>query len=211
MKRAGASGLGRLAAWLASRHAAPFHQRAYLADLSPRGFIAPGASVTHPDLRLGKHVYLGDGVVVHCTHEGGPVELADRVQIYGNTFIETGMGGRIRIGEGTHIQPGCHIHAYLSEVRIGKKVEIAPNCGFYCYDHGMASGIPIMEQPLLSKGDISVGDGAWIGYGVTVLQGVIIGEGAVLAAGAVVAHDVPDHAIVGGVPARIIGNRLDTA
>jgi acetyltransferase-like isoleucine patch superfamily enzyme len=52
-----------------------------------------------------------------------------------------------------------------------------------------------------------VGDGAWIGHGVTVLQGVRIGEGAVIAAGAVVVHDVPENAIAAGVPARVVGHR----
>ena len=71
----------------------------------------------------------------------------------------------------------------------------------------MAPGIPITEQPLISKGDISVGDGAWIGHGVTVLQGVCIGAGAVVAAGAVVVHDVPSNAIAAGIPARVISYR----
>jgi acetyltransferase-like isoleucine patch superfamily enzyme len=205
--KSGYRGFGRVAAWLASRHSLPYHQMSYLADRVPRGFVSPKARVAHPGLSLGNHVYLGEGVIVYCTSGGGPVELGDRVHLYGDTFVETGMSGRIAIGEGTHIQPGCHIHAYLSEVRIGKNVEIAPGCGFYCYDHGMAPGIPIMEQPLSSKGDITVGDGAWIGYGVTVLQGVTVGAGAVVAAGAVVVHDVPDHAVVAGIPARVISHR----
>lgn len=205
--RSGCRGFGRVAAWLASRHSLPYHQMSYLADRLPQGFVSPKARVAHPGLLLGNHVYLGDGAIVYCTNGGGPVELGDRVHLYGDTFVETGMNGRIRIDEGTHIQPGCHIHAYISEIRIGKKVEIAPGCSFYCYDHGMAPGLPIMEQPLTSKGDISVGDGAWIGHGVTVLQGVSIGAGAVVAAGAVVVHDVPSNAIAAGIPARVIRYR----
>lgn len=207
----GPGGCGRFAAWLASRHAVPYHQMSYLADILPKGFIAPGARLPHPDLRLGKHVYLGDRVIVYSTNQGGPVEIQDRVHLYGDAFIETGIGGRVRIGEGTHIQPGCHIHAFLAEVRIGRKVEIAPGCGFYCYDHGTAPGLPIMEQDLLTKGDISVGDGAWIGHGVTVLQGVSIGEGAVVAAGSVVARNIPANAIAAGSPAKVLKFRGGTA
>ena len=200
-----------MAAWLASRHSPPYHRMSYLAGISPRGFISPKARVDHPGLRLGNHVYLGDGVIIYSTSGGGPIELEDSVHLYGDTFVETGMGGSIRIGEGSHIQPGCHIHAYLSEISIGGKCEIAPGCAFYCYDHGMAPGIPVMDQPLQSKGGISVGDGAWLGHGVIVLQGVTIGEHAVVAAGSVVTRDIPANAIAAGSPAKVLKFRGETA
>lgn len=192
---------------MACRNTPPYHQRAFLADLAPRGFIDPDACVNHPDLRLGENVFLGGHVIITRNAEGGPVELEKRVQIYGNSFISTGQGGRILVGELTHIQPGCHLHAHLTEIRIGKEVEIAANCAFYSYDHGMEPGTPVMRQPLTSKGPILIGDGAWLGHGVTVLQGVTIGAGAVIAAGAVVVRDVPENAIAAGVPARVIGRR----
>ncbi|MES2661638.1 MAG: acyltransferase [Verrucomicrobiota bacterium] len=207
LKRSGPSRFGKLAARFASWDTAPYHGRAFLADLLPQGFVASSAALSHPDLRIGRNVYIGDNVVAFCTNGGGSVELADRVQLYGDTFLETGSGGTIRIGEGTHVQPGCHIHAHLTEIRIGEKVEIASGCGLFCYDHGIEPGIPIMDQPLKSKGGIVIGDGAWLGYRVTVLQGVTIGAGAVIAAGSVVVRDIPDNAIAGGVPAKVIKYR----
>ena len=45
---------------------------------------------------------------------------------------------------------------------------------------------------------------AWIGMGATICPGVTVGKYAVVAAGAVVTKDVPDYAVVGGVPAKII-------
>jgi acetyltransferase-like isoleucine patch superfamily enzyme len=48
--------------------------------------------------------------------------------------------------------------------------------------------------------------GASIGSNATILSGITIGEGALVGAGAVVTKDVPDHAIVTGVPARVVGD-----
>lgn len=61
----------------------------------------------------------------------------------------------------------------------------------------------------VSKGDITIKNDVWIGYGCTVMGGVTIGNGSVLAARAVVTKDVPDYSIVGGNPARILKYRFD--
>ena len=61
----------------------------------------------------------------------------------------------------------------------------------------------------MSKGDITVDNDVWIGYGATIMSGVHIGQGAIVAAGAVVTKDVPPYAIVGGVPAKVIKYRFE--
>ena len=207
LKRSGSKGFGKVAARIVSWDTTPYQGRAFLADLQPQGFIAATASVSHPDLRLGNHVYVGDNVVITCCQGGSFVELADRVQLYGDTFLETGSGGAVHVGAGTHVQPGCHFHAHLADITIGRNVEIASGCGFFSYDHGTDPGTLIMDQPLRSKGGIVIGDGAWLGYGTTVLQGVTIGAGAVIAAGSVVVRDIPENAIAAGVPAKVIKYR----
>jgi acetyltransferase-like isoleucine patch superfamily enzyme len=71
-----------------------------------------------------------------------------------------------------------------------------------------AAGHDAADPQLSETGaDIVVGDDAWIGAGAIVLQGVRIGRGAIVAAGSVVTRDVPDHAIVGGAPARALRMR----
>ncbi|MFE1382504.1 CatB-related O-acetyltransferase [Streptomyces sp. NPDC058740] len=64
---------------------------------------------------------------------------------------------------------------------------------------------------LPGRGDTIVGNDVWFGHGATVMPGVRIGHGAIIAAGAVVTRDVPDYAIVGGNPARLIRTRYDAA
>lgn len=64
----------------------------------------------------------------------------------------------------------------------------------------------IKSQGNTIKG-INIGDDVWIGANVSILDGVTIENGAVIAAGAVVNKDVPKYKVVGGVPAKIIGER----
>ena len=201
---AGPRGFGKLAARMAALNTAPYHGRAFLSYLHQRGFVAHTAYLSHPNLQMGNNVYIGDRVIATREKDGGPVELRDRVHLYGDTFIQTGSGGRIRIGEETHIQPGCHLHAFLSDIEIGRNVEIAAGCAFYSYNHGTAPGMTIMSQPLESKGPITVGDGAWLGHAVIILAGVNVGAGAVIGAGSLVVRDIPENAIAAGVPARVI-------
>lgn len=202
---------GRFAARMMGFGSDPYHGREFLAELHPKGWLAPSASISHPLLEIGANVLVGDRVVISRAEGGGPVVLRDRVRLYGDSFLRTGSDGRIVIGEDTHIQPGCYLHSYLSEIVIGDKVEIAPCCAFYSYDHGMETGTPIMDQPLTSRGSIHIGDGAWLGHGVKVMSNVRIGDGAVVGAGAVVTRDIPANAIAAGAPAKVIRFRTDPA
>jgi len=116
---------------------------------------------------------------------------------------------RIRIGAGSHIGEHSVIWAGNSTGRIdiGEKCLFAPNVTLTASNYGIVQGdVAIMDQPKDER-DIVIGDGAWLGANVVVLAGVTIGAGAVVAAGAVVTKDVPEHTIVGGVPAKLIGER----
>ncbi len=199
--------VGRFASRLATIGFAPFHGQVVLADFSPKGFVASGAKVHHPNLITGKHVFIGDGVFIYRDVDGGTVELANHVKIIGNSFIQTGFGGSCHISSGTSIQPNCQLSAYKASIYIGRNVEIAPFCAFYPYDHGTILGRPIHSQPLNTKGGITVDDEAWLGIGVTVLDGVHIGKGTVVGAGSVVNKDLPDNSIAAGVPARVLKMR----
>ena len=207
MHYADVSRRGRAATRLAAWWAPPYYARAYLARLSTRGYVSPAATIYHRELRLGSHVFIDDRVLIFQDNGGGAVDLEDGVHLYRDTCIQTGCGGSVTIGANTHVQPRCQLSAYKSRIQIGCRVAIAPNCAFYPYDHGMAAGIRIEDQPLETKGDIIIGDDAWLGTSVIVLSGVRIGKGAVVGAGSVVTSDVPDNSIAVGVPARVVKQR----
>ena len=64
--------------------------------------------------------------------------------------------------------------------------------------------VPPHLSQLPHKGDITVGNDVWIGRESVIMPGVTIGDGAIIAAYSVVTRDVPENAIVGGVPAKVI-------
>lgn len=211
MYHAGLGRFGRIATLFTSWVAPPHKARVSLARMNQRGYIEPNATIYHSKLKLGNYVFIGEHVIIFENGKGGPVELGDRVIIHRHTILETALGGSLTLEEGASVHPRCQLNAYHSSIRIGKGTMIAPNCAFYPYDHGVAPGQTIREQPLVGKGDISVGREAWLGVGVIVLGGVRIGDDAVIGAGSVVTKDIPDGAIAMGRPARVIKMRSDLA
>lgn len=109
--------------------------------------------------------------------------------------------GNISIGEDSIL--GDHIFLDGREkLVIGSHVDIASQVMIYNSEHNLESGdFEAIEEP------VAIGDYTFIGPRAIILPGVKVGKGAVVAAGAVVTKDVPEFAIVGGVPAKVIGER----
>lgn len=210
MRFADTSRVGRVAMWLAGWFYPPYKARHALARMSHKGYISPCATLQHPGLSLGEHVFLGDGVTIFGRAAEEKIILGDEVFINRDTIIEAGHGGSLVIGDRTTIQPRCQFSAYKGEIHIGADVQIAPNCAFYPYNHGMSADVAMKNQPLISRGGIRIDDDVWLGYGVIVLDGVHIGRGAVIGAGSVVNQDIPADTIAVGTPARVVRNRDKT-
>lgn len=78
------------------------------------------------------------------------------------------------------------------------------------YSRLAQSGITFSQKNLINELPYTeIGNDVWIGSSALILDGVKIGDGVIIAAGAVVTKDVPEYAIVGGVPARIIQYRFN--
>jgi acetyltransferase-like isoleucine patch superfamily enzyme len=209
MRFAGPGRFGRMATRFAAWLVPPLYHRCFLAWLNERGYVSPAATVYHNDLRLGKRVFIGDRVMIYQDAGGGAVELGSSVHLYGDTTIQTGAEGRVKIGSGTTVQPHCQFSAYRAPIEIGCNVVIAPRCAFYSYNHAMAAGALIKDQGLTTKGGVVIEDDVLLGFGVVVLDGVHIGDGAVVGAGSVVTRDIPAQGVAAGVPARLIGWRIE--
>lgn len=119
------------------------------------------------------------------------------IHMWANFFNPAG----IEIGEDTII--GDHIFLDgRARLKIGSHTDIASQVLIYNSEHDLEkSDFAAREEP------VEIGDYCFIGPRSIILPGVKIGKGAVIAAGAVVTRDVPDFAIAGGVPAKVIGER----
>jgi acetyltransferase-like isoleucine patch superfamily enzyme len=154
------------------------------------------------DLILMKLRWVGH-IPLHCVRNffyklvGIKIGKGATIHMWANFF----QPRNIIIGEGTIIGD----HAFLdgrAPLKIGKEVDIASSVMIYNSKHDLES-----EDFRPREESVEIGDYVFIGPRAIILPGVKIGKGAVVAAGAVVTSDVPDFAIVGGVPAKIIGER----
>jgi len=148
-------------------------------------FVCPGVKLEigrGATLRLGRWSWLGAGTKVRV-HEG-----------------------RVEIGAKSVLGQECTISAY-KHVSIGRECIIADRVMLIDFDHGVTE----VERPIRLQGiykrDVHVGNNVWVGYGACILRGVTIGDNSVIGTSSVLTRDVPDDAVVGGIPARVLRMR----
>jgi sugar O-acyltransferase (sialic acid O-acetyltransferase NeuD family) len=115
------------------------------------------------------------------------------------------LSGRCKIEEGTVVMAGATVN---SDTRIGKHCIINTNASI---DHDCVIADFVHISPGVSlAGNVAVGEGTQVGIGSSVIPGIKIGKWATIGAGAAVIADVPDHAVVVGVPGKIIKYKQET-
>ena len=136
----------------------------------------------------------------------------DLVNLYGCTIgAKTFIGPFVEVQEGVTIGERCKVqsHSFLcSGVTLADEVFVGHGVMFVNDNYPNATN---PDGTLATVGDwtlspIIIGKRASIGSNATILGGVTVGQGAMIGAGAVVTKDVPDYAIMAGVPARMIGD-----
>lgn len=116
-----------------------------------------------------------------------------------------GNGSGIQIGNNSGIGVRCSVRGPLF---IGDNVMMGPEVMIITSNHDFSRiDIPMNQQGSFPQKKVVIGNDVWIGTRAIILPGVKIGNGAIVGAGAIVTKDIPDYAIVGGNPARIIRYR----
>jgi acetyltransferase-like isoleucine patch superfamily enzyme len=148
-------------------------------------FVCPGVRLEigrDATLRIGRWAWIGDGSKIRV-HEG-----------------EVSIGAKTVMGQ------ECTISAY-QHISIGRECIVADRVMLIDFDHGVVE----VERPIRLQGiykrDVRVGHNVWIGYGACILRGVAVGDNAIVGTSTVVTRDVPENAVVGGSPARVIRMR----
>ena len=108
------------------------------------------------------------------------------------------FGNRVKFGKGVFINHSAILSA-SGGIEFEDGVMAAPGLRIATINHDMNN-----RHTLYTYGKVTVKKNAWLGMNVTICPGVTVGKYAVVGAGAVVTKDVPDYAVVGGVPAKII-------
>jgi acetyltransferase-like isoleucine patch superfamily enzyme len=161
--------------------------------------------------RINRHAARG-GFYIRYPSEGELLEALDE--------------GRLRIGDGTLLEPGCWLTlspqarieigagCFLNrntmlaadrEIVIGDHVMFANGCFVGDADHRFDDPrTPVTHQGFSSKGPVRIGSNCWFGVNCVVTSGVTIGERCVIGANSVVTEDLPAGTIAAGAPASVI-------
>lgn len=172
-----------------------------------RAWAVPWQRDLHAALMAVEHVFVHEDAFVAPTarifaEPGRPVRIEAGASVAADCFVH----GPVVIGADASLNPRVTVDGGRAGVRIGRDTRVATGATLFAFDHGLAPDALVRAQPTRSLG-IDVGEDVWIGANAGITDGVRIGDHAVVGMGAVVTRDVPPYAIVGGAPARPIGDR----
>ena len=187
------------------------HRKLVMAHLVDEATLVRAQPPWRRRLRINRHAAHG-GFFIRYPVEGEVLESLDsgRLEIGEGTLLEPGcwltLSGeaRIRIGEGCFLNKNTMLAA-LELIEIGDHVMFANNCFVGDSDHRYDDPTkPVTWQGFEPQGPVRIGSNCWFGVNCVVTGGVEIGERCVIGANSVITQDLPAGVIAAGVPAKVI-------
>lgn len=147
----------------------------------------------HPTAEVSPEAFVGEGTTIwHWSQVRERARIGARCSLGKDVYVDT----EVVLGDDCKVQNFATLYRGLT---VGNRVFIGPHV---CFTNDR---YPRSVSPDWQVVPTKVEDGASIGANATILCGVTIGRNAMVAAGAVVTKDVPPHALVAGVPAKVMG------
>jgi acetyltransferase-like isoleucine patch superfamily enzyme len=191
----------------------------------PHAQIAFGSRVAGNTV-LGANVKIAPGCYVYDSTFGDHVTVEQDCKLFHSQLNDHVLIGQQCIVSNLGLESYSYVaeRSQISQAKIGRFCSIGPEflCGHGAHPLDFISTSPVFYSTRRQCGttfadqdvfqefdDTTMGHDIWIGARVFVRSGLTIGNGAVIAAGAVVVNDIPDYAVVGGVPAKTIRYRFD--
>ncbi|MDR2429103.1 MAG: sugar O-acetyltransferase [Candidatus Margulisbacteria bacterium] len=173
--------------------------------LAGRLYIAQGEEIRRDILRCRK--------ILRRFNQTGIENFRRRTKLLQELFARAGKniyieppfhcdyGAQISVGDNFYANVNCVI-LDVCAVTIGSDVFLGPNVGIYTAAHPLDAAV--RAERLEYGSPINIGDGGWLGGGVSVLPGVTIGANAVIGAGSVVTKNIPANVVAAGNPCRVL-------
>ena len=151
-----------------------------------------------------------DNVIKYNTEfhlaDGAHIEIGNNVVIQDYAFLQLTLP-KPKLIIGNDVVIGRHnMITIKGTLSIGDYTRMGAFVQILDQGHGFKKDKLIMNQSAVIE-DVIIGKDCWIGTGAKILKGVKVGNGAIVGANAVVTRDVPDYAIVVGIPAKILKYR----
>lgn len=167
---------------------------------------------------IGKVLY--DSIAIRLPYSESKLNFGSKkIRIFCAKLIGVQCGSNINIEKGARFSSdliignnsGVGVNSLIgNQVNIGNDVMMGPECFIYTSNHRFDNlAIPMIQQGMSKIVPVVIKDDVWIGARVTILPGVKVGKGSIIAAGSVITKDVPEYAIVGGTPGRVLKLRID--
>lgn len=174
-------------------------------------FVSVGRNCCFYKVNINKGVSIGNNVSMNGTGVDR-IYLGVSSSIGSHSILSvsgtlTSLGKGIFIGNNVGVGDFSHIGG-AGGVEIGDDTIIGAYFSVHPENHNFHDKNELIRLQGVTRQGIKVGSNCWIGAKVTMLDGSIIGNGCVVAAGAVVRGVFRDDVVIGGVPARILKERV---
>ena len=156
---------------------------------------------------VGKNTVIEDFTTIN--NGAGDVIIGDNARIGIGSVVIGPVRFKNKVGLGQHVFISGFNHGYedgnmdSNEQPLVKKIVVIDEDSHIGANSVVVAGVHILHQPIVQKKEVRIGEGSWLGVGVSVI-GASIGKHCVIGSNAVVTKDIPDYSVAVGNPAKVI-------